>query len=157
MRKCARMFTLSIITVALIAGQASALVRSIVPAPVSPDGNVADRITDLVVNFDIPFDPRFSGRTLLKGKTIKVTLPDAFINTGTLPIQDVFTGKCKPPNLHLHCNTAVLLQGWPQRPIRPPAKKYKLSLEGKHTLVFTALEDLLPAPPQEPGIKQLHM
>jgi hypothetical protein len=30
-------------------------------------------------------------------------------------------------------------------------------LEGTHTLVYTALQDLVPAPPLEPGIKQFHM
>ena len=140
---------------AATSAQAGNLVQSITSAPVVPDGDVAGRITDLVITFDISLDPNFPGRTLLKGKTIKVTLPDAFVNTGKLPTMDVFTPGCKPPTFG--CNTAVLLQGWPQRPIRPPAKKYRMSLEGTHTLVFTALQDLKPMPPKEPGFKQLHM
>ena len=136
---------------------ANAIVNSIVIAPVALDGDVAGRPTDIVINLDTSLDPQVPGRTLLKGKSIEVTLPDAFINTGKLPVKDVFTEGCKPPKLAGHCSTAVLLQGWPQRPIRPPVKKYKLSLKGTHTLVFTALEDLTPKPPEEPGIKQMHL
>jgi hypothetical protein len=122
--------------------QAGDMVQSIVSAPIVPNGNVAGASTDLVITFDISIDPKLPGRTLLKGKTIKVTLPEAFVNGGKLATKDVFTPGCKPPKLE--CNTAVLLQGWPQRPIRPPAKKYRMSLEGTHTLVFTALQDLNP-------------
>ena len=117
MKNCTRVLTLGIIIVAVAVSQASALIRSIRPAPIATDGNVAGRPTDLVVNFDIPFDPRLPGRTLRQGKTIKVTLPKAFVNTGPLPLQDWGTPECKP--LTVQCNTAVLLQGWPQRPIPP--------------------------------------
>ena len=76
---------------AATSAQAGNLVQSITSAPVVPDGDVAGRITDLVITFDISLDPNLPGRTLLKGKTIKVTLPDAFVNTGKLPTMDVFT------------------------------------------------------------------
>ena len=35
--------------------------------------------------------------------------------------------------------------------------KYSLSMEGTNTIVFTALEDLTPSSPLEPGLKQIHL
>ena len=90
------------------------LVKSIVSAPVVGDGDVAGRVTDLVITLDTSLDPAVPGRTLMKGKSIKITLPTTFTNNGTLPVKAVGTEGCKPPDLQ--CNTAVLLQGWPQHP-----------------------------------------
>ncbi|MDX2343826.1 MAG: hypothetical protein QNL12_08890, partial [Acidimicrobiia bacterium] len=57
------------------------------------------------------------------------------------------------------CGTGVLLQGWPQNPIPPSPANYTVSLEGTHTIVFTATRDLLPGDPtlNGPGIKQMHL
>lgn len=98
---------------------------------------------------------------MLQGKTIKITLPDAFVNTG-VPVETVFTPTCTPPDTQ--CSTGILLQGWPQHPIFPmfppgsgPPEFYTTSAEGSHTIVLTALTDvtsgmMLPGP----GIKQIH-
>ncbi len=130
------------------------IVHSVRVAPVVPDGDVAGHVTDFVINFDISMDPEVAGRGLAQGKTIKVTLPDAFVNDESLPLAGVGTHEdCVPGNLR--CNTAVLLQGWPQHPVPPP--KYELSYEGTNTIVFTALEDIVSNPPAEPGIKQSHL
>ncbi len=142
------------------------IVRSVTPAPVVPDGDVAGARTDFVINLAIPLDPAVSGRTLLAGRTIKVTLPKAFENTGEFALADLFSsGDCVPGNLQ--CNTAVMLQGWPQHPILPrfppipPGTgdpQYTLSMEGSHTLVYTADVDLTPGVALPgPGIKQLHL
>ncbi len=141
-------------------------VGSIAKAPISPDGNVAGAITDIVIDLDRSLDPDVNGRSLLAGRSIKVTLPDAFVDTGQLPLQDVFSSPtCVPGNLQ--CSTAVLLQGWPQRPIlpsfppNPPGTglpQYSLSLEGSNTIVFTADIDLTPGVALAgPGIKQIHL
>jgi hypothetical protein len=149
-------FACAIIPFAATAAAAGeGLVRAVTSVPIVPDGDVAGSPTDLVIHFDTSADPSVPGRTLLRGKSIKVSLPDSFAIDKDLPLQAVFTDGCKPPDLE--CNTAVLLQGWPQRPIRPPKDKYELPFEGTHTLVFNALEDLVPMPPEEPGIKQAHL
>jgi hypothetical protein len=50
----------------------------------------------------------------------------------------------------------VLLQGWPQHPL--PFTMYSLEYEeDTNTIVYTALEDIVPDPPAEPGIKQMHL
>ncbi len=142
------------------------VVRSVVKAPIVPDGNVAGAPTDLVVNLAISLDPAVTGRTLLKGNTIKVTLPKAFKNKATLPTKTIFSSNdCMPGNVQ--CNTGVLLQGWPQHPIlplvppKPPGSgkwQYTVSLEGTHTIVFTANIDLGPGVAASgPGIKQIHL
>jgi hypothetical protein len=128
------------------------IVSSVTKAPVSPDGLVSGRPTEMVIHFDISLDPKVPGRTLLKGKTIKFTLPDDF-DPGEFPrpIGQGGPGGC---NLLTDCNTAVLLQGWPQTPIPPP--DYALSYDGTHTIVFTANKDLVPSV-LAPGIKQSHL
>ncbi|HKY52672.1 MAG TPA: hypothetical protein VJM08_00140 [Anaerolineales bacterium] len=142
------------------------IVSSIVKAPVVADGDIAGAATDLVINLDTSLDPAVPGRMLLAGRTIKVTLPKEFINTGSTPLQDVFSSPtCVPGNLQ--CSTAVLLQGWPQYPILPRVPpvppgtgtpRYTLSLEGANTIVFTALADVGPGSPLAgPGIKQIHL
>ena len=142
------------------------LISSIAKAPIGPDGNVAGAITDIVIDLDTSLDPAVTGRSLLAGHTIKVTLPEQFINQQLLPVADVFSSpSCVPGNLQ--CTTAVLLQGWPQHPILPAippappgsgAPQYSLSLEEPNTLVFTANVDITPgAALTGPGIKQVHL
>lgn len=93
------------------AAVANGVVGEINKAPITSDGNVAGAETDFVIDLDRSLDPAIGGRSLLAGCTIKVTLPDAFVDTG-LPVQDVFsTPTCAPGNFA--CSTAILLQGWP--------------------------------------------
>jgi hypothetical protein len=134
------------------------IVRSIVKAPVVSDGTTAGRITDFVINLEVPLQPNLPGLTLLEGNQIRVTLPEeiVFDNEADFPIKGAGEENCAPGNLQ--CSTAVLLQGWPQNPIRPPFQNYSLSYDADtNTLVFTALQDLIPDPPLEPGIKQIHL
>jgi len=129
------------------------IVSAVIKAPVVSDGTTAGHATDFVINLDTTLDPSINGRTLLQGKTIRITLPASFQNT-----KDYAFGGCGPPLFGKPCNTAVLLQGWPQHPVGPPPMKYSFSYEeDKNTLVFTALVDLEPNGPMEPGIKQMHL
>ncbi len=126
------------------------IATSVVKAPIVPDGDVAGAPADFVINFDTSMDPAVPGRTLATGDTIRITLPEAFESAG-LPADvptacGAFAGDC---------NTAVLLQGWPQRPFPPIAEFYTLQMDGTHTLVFTAVQDL--GPGATPGIKQSHL
>lgn len=157
---------IALFTMALPAQATDNIISSVVKAPVAADGDVVDAATDLVINLDTSLDPAVPGRTLLAGHTIKVTLPDEFVNTGSLPLHDLFgSPTCVPGNLQ--CSTAVLLQGWPQHPILPRvppappgtgAPQYSLSLEGSNIIVFTANVDLIPGVPLSgPGIKQIHL
>ncbi|MDH3754929.1 MAG: hypothetical protein OEU32_13750, partial [Acidimicrobiia bacterium] len=131
------------------------IVASAVKAPITPDGDVAGAPTDFVIAFDRSLDPSVAGRTLLTGDTIKVTLPDDFVNTGGPVTNPGPPPSCPPPAGT--CSTGVMLQGWPQHPIPPSPANYTVGLEGTNTIVFTATTDLVPSPPFEPGIKQLHL
>lgn len=169
MRKANRVLLSGIIALCIVTFPIQAshnIVISGVKAPIAADGDVVSAATDLVIDLDTSLDPAVPGRTLLAGRTIKVILPDQFVDTGRLPLQDVFSSStCVPGNLQ--CSTAVLLQGWPQRPILPRvppappgvgAPQYSLSLEGTNTIVFTANVDLIPGVPLSgPGIKQIHL
>jgi N-acetylneuraminic acid mutarotase len=131
-----------------LAAQNEGMVGSVVKAPVVPDGNVAGREVEMVVNFDTSLDPSVSGRTLLAGNTIKITFPDDFVSDGR-PLGQIGTVSLD------EFNSGVLLQGWPQNPVSP--SKYTLGYEGTHTIVFTANEDLAPVSDRAPGIKQVHL
>ena len=135
----------------------SGIVASVAKAPIDPAGDVAGERTDFVVNLDTSLDPAVDGRTLLAGKTIKVTLPDDFEYLGG-PVTNPGPPPGCPPAAGT-CGTGVLLQGWPQNPIPPSPANYALSLEGTHTIVFTAARDLVPGDPtlNGPGIKQMHL
>jgi hypothetical protein len=136
---------------------ADGIVMEINKAPVSSDGTTAGRTTDFVIDLDTALDPSVSGRTLLQGETIRITLPESFQNTENYPFFAAGPD-CAPPLSGKQCNTAVLLQGWPQHPIAPPFMKYSFHYEAAtNSVVYTALENLTPAAPLEPGIKQMHL
>jgi hypothetical protein len=118
---------------------------------------VAGADTDFVITLDRSLDPSVPGRTLKAGRTIKVTLPEGFQETDGLPFASPGSSPdCAPGNVQ--CNTGVLLQGWPQHPIAPPFQKYSFSYEADtNTIVYTALQDLEPNTPLDPGIKQMHL
>jgi hypothetical protein len=136
------------------------IVSSVVKAPITPDGDVAGRPTDVVVNLDTSLDPAVPGRALLAGDTIKITLPSDFVNLG-LPVANPGPPPAGCVAAAFNCSTGVLLQGWPQNPIPPTiaAGNYTVTLEGTNTIVYTATRDLVPGDPtlNGPGIKQMHV
>ncbi len=152
-------FALLIITLVATSGYAWAedstgIVKSVVKAPIVPDGDVAGARTDIVINLAGDMDPDVPGRTLEAGDTISVTLPEEFTfsEAEAFPLANVGSSpSCAPGNLQ--CTTAVLLQGWPQNPLSPGL--YDLSLDG-NTLVFTATGAIGPNP-FGPGFKQIHL
>lgn len=135
-------------------GPDDGLVRAVAPAPITPDGDVAGRATDVVLDLAVPMDPSAPGLPIRAGDEIRVTLPTAFEKTADLPLLDILT--CIDAGLA--CDSVVPLQGWPQSPLGAPAPfGYDLRYDGPRTLVITATEDLLPAPPAAPGLKQIHL
>ena len=107
-------------------------------APVVADGDVTGKPTDFNLVLDRSLDPQVAGRSLLQGRTIKVTLPDAFIRTD-VPVKAPESG--------------ALVKGWPQGGLGG----YTVTLAGTHTVVFTATEDIVPSGADNPGIKVLHV
>lgn len=145
-------------TVALVAAstvlsaQSTGIVREVVTAPIVPDGNVAGAITDIVLNLDRSMDPSVLGRTLLKDKQIRITLPPEFVNVKGHPALPITSG-CLATTI---CNTIVLLPGWPQNPISPPlwtVSSPGTNPDGSTTFTVQALEDVA----SSPGIKQIHL
>lgn len=136
-------------------GGATGIVHTIDKAPVIADGNVRGQPTDYVITLDRSLDPSVAGRSLAAGDTISVIFPPEFdlSDLGGFPLAGVGSmATCVPGNLQ--CSTAVMLQGWPQRPIPPPL--YSLSIAGNR-FVYTANVDIIANPPAAPGIKQLHL
>jgi hypothetical protein len=107
-------------------------------APVVPEGDVAGRPTEFIVVLDRALDPQVEGRSLVRGKRIKVILPDAFKRTNAA---------IRTPD------SAILTKGWPQGGITT----FALTLEGTQTVVFTATDDIVPRGPNNPGIKMIHV
>lgn len=117
----------------------------------SEDGYKAGEPTDVVLDLGMDLDPAVPGRTLKAGDSIRVTLPEEFISSG-LPADvptdcDVAAGAC---------NTGFLLQGWPDSYFPTSEEFYTLEMDGSHTFVFTATQDLGPSA-GAPGIKQIHL
>ena len=148
------LLAISVVPAAAGQSEGSGIVATVAKAPIDPAGDVSGERTDFVVSLDTSLDPAAPGRTLLDGKTIKVTLPDDFEYLGG-PVLN--PGAC-PPTAGT-CGTGVLLQGWPQNPIPPSPLNYELSLDGTHTIVYTATRDLVAGDPtlNGPGIKQMHL
>ena len=119
-------------------GAAGNIVVATPKAPVGADGDVAGRPTDINLVLDRSLDPQIAGRSLLKGGTIRVTLPDAFLRTD-VPVTAPESG--------------ALVKGWSQGGLAG----YTVTLAGMHTVVFTATDDIVPAGPDNPGIKVLHV
>lgn len=106
--------------------------------------------TDLLFDLGTSLDPSVPGRTLRAGASIRITLPEEFTSSG-LPA-DV-PSACDAAAAE--CNTGYLLQGWPQSYF-PTSDYYTLEMDGTHTFVFTATQDLGPTA-EAPGIKQIHL
>lgn len=123
-------------------------------APVDPDGDLAGEPTDIVVTFR-DLDPAVEGVGLKAGATIRIQLPEGFVDTGDRPVAS--TGAipgCAPPLVN-GCSTAVILQGWPQSPV-PPFPTVTHEAAG-NTIVVTADADWFPAGDVAPGPKQVHL
>lgn len=120
-------------------------------AHTSEDGYAPGEPTDIVLDLGMDLDPSVPGRTLKAGDSIRITLPDAFTSSG-LPAAapsacDVAAGAC---------NTGFLLQGWPDSYLPTTEDHYTVEMDGSHTFVFTATQDLAPSA-SAPGIKQIHL
>ncbi|MGI9597736.1 MAG: hypothetical protein ACR2QK_16350 [Acidimicrobiales bacterium] len=123
-------------------------------APVDPDGDRNGAPTDLLVTFR-NIDPAVSGVGLKAGGTIQITLPDEFIDAEGLPFAATGSSPtCAPPKIST-CNTAVIVQGWPQSPVLPfPAVAWDAST---NTVTVTPVVDWMPAGVEAPGPKAVHL
>ena len=138
---------------------AAGIVAEIKRAWVVPDGDVSGEAAVYLITLEGSLDPAVPGRGLALGGQIRVIFPPEFDLTDldvAYPLADVPTPAqpCVPTNLQ--CTTAVLLKGWPEEPYFPPAAFATLGIDASdNALVFTAVQDIEPAPPVSPGIKQL--
>ena len=140
---------------------AAGIVADISKASVVPDGDVSGEAALYLITLEGSLDPAVPGKRLALGGQIRVIFPPEFDLTNldpAYPLADVPTPAlpCLPGNLQ--CTTAVLLKGWPEEPYFPPAAFAPLSIDATdNALVFTAVQDIVPAPPVSPGIKQLFL
>ena len=95
------------------------------------------------------------GIGLKAGGTIRIELPDEFVNTGDRPVLgDPSVPGCGPP-LVSSCSTAVILQGWPQS-VQPPFPRVDWE-EATNTVVVRTRADWFPAGSAAPGPKTVHL
>lgn len=121
-------------------------------APVQPDGLSVGAPTDFLVSFAEP-DPNMPGISLEEGATLRLRLPQEFVNTGDKVAGAAEPG-CGAPKV-VDCSTAVLVQGWPQSPVPPfPDVNWEADT---NTFVLTATADWRADPPAAPGPKTLHL
>lgn len=131
-------------------GAAEGMVASITKAPIDPDGDVAGRPSDFVINLAGDMSPEAPGRRLASGGWVKIEFPPEFERTDVPLALRFAPGKCPAS-----CAAAILLQGWPQQPV--PLSGYEARFEGTHTMVITATGAIDARPPAAPGIKQIHL
>ena len=121
------------------------------PATTSADGTREGKPTDLLFDLGMSLDPAVPGRTLKAGQSIRITLPEEFTSNG-LPAN--VAAACDAAGGE--CNTGYLLQGWPQSHFPASEEYYTLEMDGTHTFVFTATQDLGPSS-DAPGLKQIQI
>jgi hypothetical protein len=147
----------------------SGIVASVQRAWVTSNGDVSGEPALWTIELNGSIDPDVPGRSLMAGHQIRVIFPPEF-DLGdiapTHPVADVPTPfppipplppqPCVPNNLQ--CTTGILLQGWPEHPLFPPVLYHSVSVDvADNAFVYTAVQDILPNPPANPGIKELFL
>lgn len=118
---------------------------AIAPAPISFDGNVAGRATDLVfvlVNDARPATPGFG---LAAGERLMVALPKDFQRNAASALRE-------DSDFNL-----VLTRGWPQAAVRQKDQYRIVYDEQSNSIGVKALTDVRPEGPNAPGIKVIHL
>ncbi len=118
---------------------------AIVNSPVSFDGDIAGKPTDLVFVLVPDANPRTPGVMLGAGESLRLALPREFQRNAQVPLS--------PDN----DTNAVLTKGWPQGSVRQ-AQQYRIGLDDRaHALTFTALQEIAANGANAPGIKAIHV
>ena len=138
----------------------SGIVNSAQRAWVTSNGDVAGEPALWKIVLEGSIDPLVPGRSLMTGHEIRIIFPpeyDLGNIAATHPVADIPTFSplfCVPTNFQ--CTTGLLLQGWPEHPYFPPAAWHVVSVDvAENAFVFTAVQDILPDPPENPGIKEV--
>ncbi|MEW6689157.1 MAG: hypothetical protein AB1452_08720 [Pseudomonadota bacterium] len=136
---------------ALLAGCAAGGYRSpseplaIAPAPISFDGHVAGRATDLVFVLVKDANPATPGIGLAAGERLMVTLPKDFQRNPA-------SGLREDSDFNL-----VLTRGWPQAAV-PQKGQYRIVYDERSNAIGVhAMLDIKPEGPNAPGIKVIHL
>lgn len=147
----------------------SGIVKSAQRAWVTSNGDVTGEPALWKIVLTGSIDPLAPGRSLMAGHQIRVIFPPEFdlgdiapthpvadIPTPFPPVPPLPPQPCLPTNFQ--CTTGVLLQGWPEHPYFPPVIYHVVSVDAaENAFVFTAVQDILPDPPVNPGIKEIFL
>ncbi len=118
---------------------------TIAPAPVTADGNVAMRPTDLVFMLVADADPRTPGVALASGERLRLSLPGTFRRNPDTPLS---------PDTDANL---VLTKGWPQGAVRL-AEQYRIGYdEAANAVTISALQDVATTGMNAPGVKAIHL
>ena len=113
--------------------------------PVSFDGHVAARPTDIVFSVVSDGNPATPGLELAVGETLRLGLPTAFQRNPVVSIT---------PDAD---SNLVMTKGWPQGSIRL-AGQYRVGYEqARHAMTVTALQPIGRDGANAPGIKAIHV
>jgi hypothetical protein len=128
------------------AGDVTPAALGVSPAPVSFDGNVAGRPTDLVfVLVKPPFDPEVAGFGMQAGDTLRIELPAAFQRNPGTPIRE-------DSDVNL-----VATKGWPQAAIKQTGQ-YRVVYDARgNSIAIRADKEIATQGRNTPGIKVLHL
>ncbi len=117
----------------------------VAPAPISFDGHVAGRATDVVLVLVPDADPATPGIALQPGEALHVALPAALARDAAVAIS-----ADTDANL-------VLTRGWPQGAIKLPGRYAVAYDDAAHALAITAINAVGGDAADAPGIKAIHL
>jgi len=117
----------------------------IVPAPISFDGHVAGRATDLVFVLVKDANPAIPGIGLLTGERLMVGLPKVFQRNSASPLR-------QDADFNL-----VLTRGWPQAAVTQKGQYHIVYDAKSNSIGVQALVDVKAEGPNAPGIKVIHL
>ena len=136
---------------ALLAGCASQATRvapeplAVARAPISFDGHVAGRATDLLFLVVNDADPATPGIGMAAGDRLMVALPKDFQRNSASALRE-------DSDFNL-----VLTRGWPQGAVRQKEQYRVVYDAASNSIGVQALTDIKPEGPNAPGIKVIHL
>jgi hypothetical protein len=118
---------------------------AVATAPISFDGDVAGRATDLVFVLVNDANPSTPGIGLAAGERLMVALPKDFQRNNASALRE-------DSDFNL-----VLTRGWPQGAVRQKDQYRIVYDEAANSIGVRALTDVRPEGPNAPGIKVIHL
>lgn len=137
--------TAALVSACAITQRPTASLLTTAPSPITFDGNVAGRATDVVFSLVPDANPATPGFAMRAGDSLRVALPQSFRRNPQVAI-NAETG-----------TNLVLTKGWAQGAVRL-AGQYRVGYsDASNSIIVTAVKDIGSDGANAPGIKVVHL